>query len=129
MHTAILLITHNNLGEVLTNLAKEIIRPLPTKVKALSVPFSCDTEKIYQLAKNYCEKSGGTAGTLILTDLYGSTPGNIATRLYKKDCRHIISGINLPMLLRALNYCGNDLTELTVKVAAGGRDGIKEYKP
>ncbi len=129
MRIPILLITHDSLGEVLIDLAKQIIDPLPTEVRALSVSFLCDAEQTYRLAKKRCEELGGGAEILILTDLYGSTPGNIATRLYQKDRRHIISGLNLPMLLRALNYCGNNLGDLTAKVADGARDGIRDCKP
>ena len=129
MRTAILLITHDNLGKVLIDLAKRIVDPFPPKVAALSIPFSCDTEEMYRLAKQHCDELEDGAGILILTDLYGSTPGNVAIRLYEEGRHHIVSGVNFPMLLRALNYSSEGLTELTGKVTVGGRDGIKEYKP
>jgi len=61
---------------------------------------------------------------LILTDLYGSTPSNIANRLIDTHNARAISGANLPMLLRILNYPDMDLEALCDKAADGARDGI-----
>ena len=61
---------------------------------------------------------------LILTDLYGSTPSNIANRLIDTHNASVISGANLPMLLRILNYPEMSLEALCDKAANGARDGI-----
>lgn len=68
-------------------------------------------------------------GVLILTDMYGSTPSNVANRLMAKDGIQIVSGINLPMLLRVLNYPELGLEELVQKAVSGGRDGVRVCEP
>lgn len=127
--TSILMITHDGLGQVLIDLSRAIVNPLPTKVEAMQVPFSSATEAMYQRAKKRCDEMEKAGGILILTDLYGSTPGNIATRLYAENRRHVVTGLNLPMLLRALNYCTDNVADLAARAVAGGCDGIREYRP
>ena len=63
-------------------------------------------------------------GTLILTDMYGSTPSNIACGASERHDIRIISGLNLPMLIRVLNYPHLNLNELEQKAITGGQDGV-----
>lgn len=63
-------------------------------------------------------------GVLVLTDIYGSTPGNIANRLFDAHGVAVIAGINVPMLIRVLNYPDLSLEELVNKAVTGGHDGI-----
>ncbi|CAK0770012.1 hypothetical protein CCP3SC15_4060003 [Gammaproteobacteria bacterium] len=67
-------------------------------------------------------------GVLVLTDMYGSTPSNIACRLDSEKVR-IVAGVNLPMLIRVLNYSYLSLEDLTNKAISGGRDGIIHCRP
>ncbi len=69
-------------------------------------------------------------GFLILTDLFGSTPSNIASRLQQfqeSDKIRIVAGLNLPMLIRVMNYPHLALDELTQKAVSGGKDGVINY--
>jgi PTS system ascorbate-specific IIA component len=67
----------------------------------------------------------GGEGVLVLSDLYGATPCNVANRLPKLGVRmHCVSGLNLPMLLRVLNYPEQSLDQLAETAATGGRGGI-----
>jgi PTS system ascorbate-specific IIA component len=64
-------------------------------------------------------------GVLVLADLYGATPCNIGLSLSELGVRlRCVSGLNLPMLLRVLNYSDKSLPELTEIAASGGRGGI-----
>ena len=63
-------------------------------------------------------------GVLVLTDLYGSTPSNIACKLRRHGHVRVVSGVNLPMLIRVLNYPDLDLDSLKEKALSGGRDGV-----
>ncbi|HEX5638048.1 MAG TPA: PTS fructose transporter subunit IIA, partial [Gammaproteobacteria bacterium] len=68
-------------------------------------------------------------GVLLLTDIFGGTPCNISQALHKLALDHgnkirLVAGVNLPMLVRVLNYVDLDLNELARKAASGGRDGI-----
>lgn len=67
----------------------------------------------------------GGDGVLVLSDLYGATPCNVANRLPGLGVHmHCVSGLNLPMLLRVLNYPEQSLDELAQTAATGGRGGI-----
>jgi PTS system ascorbate-specific IIA component len=65
-------------------------------------------------------------GVLVLTDLFGSTPSNIAARLLDSSRTRVVTGINLPMLIRVLNYPQLDLASLAAKAVSGGLDGVFE---
>ena len=127
MPTPILLITHDGIGEELLKTAAAIQTPA-AEARALPVPFSCDPEQTAARARLLCDEMDRGAGVLILTDLYGATPCNVATRLCASGSasgkRRVVSGVNLPMLLRALNYCDLGIEELAAKAAEGGRGGI-----
>lgn len=67
---------------------------------------------------------------IILTDLFGSTPSNIAANLSREHPGvFMIAGLNIPMLIRLLNYAGRDTETLVDKAISGGRDGIFAYDP
>ena len=63
-------------------------------------------------------------GVLILTDIYGATPSNIACALHSGGGSRVVSGLNLPMLIRAFNYPDDDLTGLVERAREGGTRGI-----
>jgi PTS system ascorbate-specific IIA component len=65
-------------------------------------------------------------GVLVLTDVVGATPGNVAARLAQPGRVAVVSGVNLPMLLRALCYGESTLAELVAKATAGGVNGVQE---
>ena len=90
------------------------------------------TARPEQLLKSIAEKLDGLnsgSGVLILSDLYGSTPSNVATLFYQPGRVAVVLGVNLPMLIRVFNYSGDDLDELSAKAAYGGRDGVFIYPP
>ena len=68
-------------------------------------------------------------GVLVLSDMYGSTPGNIATAMYKENRTNVLCGINLPMLARIFNYSQLDLTGITDAAITGGQKSIIECTP
>ena len=64
---------------------------------------------------------------MVLTDLFGATPSNIASKLQKKQEKDeicIVTGLNLPMLIRVMNYATLTLGELREKAVSGGKDGV-----
>jgi PTS system ascorbate-specific IIA component len=63
-------------------------------------------------------------GVLIMTDLYGATPSNIATKLLVPGRIEGLAGVNLPMLLRALTYRDKGMETLITRAISGGRDGV-----
>lgn len=122
--TGLLLITHGSLGDDMLNAAKQILCGCPLVAKAIAVDADCDPEQLLETAGMLCDTLDDGTGVLVLTDLYGSTPSNIANRLIETHNACVISGVNLPMLLRILNYPDMGLEALCDKAAHGARDGI-----
>jgi len=122
--TGLLLITHGRLGDDMLDAVKEILTACPLATASVAVKGDSDPDQVFETADHLCDKLDDGEGVLILTDLYGSTPSNIANRLVDTHNACVISGVNLPMLLRVLNYPEIGLEALRDKAANGARDGI-----
>jgi len=123
----ILLITHNNIGAVMLRTAIDVVGISPLSTGVLAAASDCDPEQILADARQAARELDGGDGVLVLTDLYGATPSNIACRLRSHHELRIVSGLNLPMLIRVLNYPDLDLEALQQKAVSGGRDGIMTF--
>ena len=124
MTDGLLLITHGNLGQEMLDTVTEILRNCPLQARAISVSSSCDPETVYAQTARACSELDQGGGILVLTDLYGSTPSNIANRLTETHRVAVISGANIPMLLRVLNYPDMVLEQLCAKAASGACEGV-----
>lgn len=69
-------------------------------------------------------KATGNSGTLMLTDIFGATPCNVAMKLMDGLSCKLIAGVNLPMLMRAMTYRHETLDTLVSRAAAGGIQGV-----
>ena len=127
MKVGILLITHNNIGAVMLRTAIDVVGISPLSTGVLAAASDCDPEQILADARQAARELDGGDGVLVLTDLYGATPSNIACRLRSHHELRIVSGLNLPMLIRVLNYPDLDLEALQQKAVSGGRDGIMTF--
>jgi len=126
MTVSVLLITHDNVGKALLEAAINTLSFCPLSAEILSIQADCDPEPTIQHAMQKIHNLDHGQGVLILTDIYGSTPSNIACALSDKENVRIISGINLPMLIRVLNYPNLELDELVIKAISGGKEGIMD---
>jgi mannose PTS system EIIA component len=124
MNVGILLVTHGDVGNILLHTAVEVLGVCPLSTCVLSAPPGCDPEKIHSEASAALNDLNSGDGVLVLTDLYGSTPSNIACKLQARSQVRVVSGLNLPMLIRVLNYPDLDLDALADKAVSGGRDGV-----
>jgi len=124
MTVGILLVTHENYGDVSLQTVKTILGVCPLETKSLSVPFDANPDAIFEEAKHTVKMLDHGEGVLILTDLYGSTPSNIAHRLIEEGRTVVVSGLNLSMLMRVLNYPNLSLEELVDKATRGGSEGV-----
>jgi PTS system ascorbate-specific IIA component len=115
VNVGLLLLTHGNIGNVLLQSALDIVGFCPLPILSLSAPSGCDPEHVLQ------DRGGGV---LVLTDMYGATPSNIACRLRDLRRTRVVAGLSLPMLIRVLNYPGLDLDALAAKAISGGREGV-----
>ncbi|MEW8231256.1 MAG: PTS fructose transporter subunit IIA [Candidatus Thiodiazotropha endolucinida] len=124
MTIGLLLITHSRIGEAMLETAGKMLEGAPLAVEILPVGIDSNPEKLVQQASGLIERLDQGRGVLVFTDMYGSTPSNIAYSLAEKGRVNVISGINLPMLIRTLNYQTMDLDGLTEKAVSGGKEGI-----
>jgi mannose PTS system EIIA component len=124
MAVGILLITHPGIGSALIEVAGRMLRTLPLKTEAFELAFDADLEAALPLASAALRKVDGGEGVLILIDLYGASPSNLAAKLARlgTPARRVAS-LNLPMLLRVMNYAELPLDELPAIAAAGARNG------
>ncbi|MEJ2059202.1 MAG: PTS fructose transporter subunit IIA [Gammaproteobacteria bacterium] len=123
MSVGLLIITHNLLGEDLLSTARNMLGRCPLKTRTLAISLNCDPERQHQRAQEYCQEVDEGDGVLVLTDMFGSTPSNIASRLCNENVR-VIAGLSLPMLVRIFNYPDLDLDALAAKAISGGHDGV-----
>lgn len=123
MSVRVLLITHEDIGAALLKATKKTFGKLPIPAQVVAIKYNADPDNVSARLKKLAEKSDENDGFLILTDMYGSTPCNIALALKDYDVQ-VISGLNLPMLIRVMNYPGLNLTELAEKALSGGKDGV-----
>ena len=124
MNTGLLLITHGRIGQDMLDTTTTILGKCPLRTSAIPVREDCDPDLLFESASQACARLNQGDGVLVLTDLYGSTPSNIATRLMETHAVQVVSGINVPMLLRIMNYPELGLDRLADKAASGARDGV-----
>lgn len=124
MAVSILTITHGKMGHELLATAESMLSNLPLGCKALSVSDSSNPDELLEKAKNLCAQLDEGDGILVLTDMFGSTPSNICNKLSSVARVHVLAGLNLPMLIRVMNYPDLKLSELVEKALSGAHDGI-----
>ena len=118
------LVTHSSLGESLLQCAFHVLNKRPPLLLQLGVAAQDDPLDLLPLARDMLQRVDGGGGVLLLTDIFGATPSNIAAKLLDPGRVEGVSGVNLPMLLRAINHRDKDLKTLVTKTVAGGRDGV-----
>ncbi|HYG05575.1 MAG TPA: PTS fructose IIA subunit family protein [Stenotrophomonas sp.] len=124
MACGILLITHPGIGSSLLQVATTLLRQLPLKTEALEVPFDADLDALLPQASAALRRVDGGEGVLVMTDLYGASPSNLAARLARLGTPvRRVSALSLPMLLRVMNYPEQGLQDLPATAAAGTRNG------
>ncbi len=125
MSTGLLIITHNQVGAELLATATAMLGKCPLNARVLPVTTACDPEELQQRAAVMIGTLEEGDGVIILSDMYGSTPANIAKNLQRRhDQVDVVTGINLPMLVRLLNYPHLKRPQLVAKALSGGREGI-----
>lgn len=124
----VLVIAHAPLAGALTQAAAHVYTCAPERaarqLRAFDVAADADPEQALAQARALAAEIDDGDGVLVLTDVFGATPANIAGRLLAPGRVAVIAGANLPMLLRALCYRDGSLAEIVDKALAGGAQGV-----
>ena len=125
MSVGILLITHDDIGSsLLESLERMLGETLPLQVKVLPIRHENEPLAFCYHAENLCQSLNEGGGVLVLTDLFGATPCNIACSLIPHSRVRVVAGVNLPMLIKIMNYPSADLDVLANKALSGGCQGV-----
>ena len=128
MNVALLLITHDKIASSMIEVTSSIINHQPENLAYAEIPMDSSVENMEKKINDELNKLNKQDGVLILTDMYGGTPSNIANKFAAKENIMLISGLNLPMLIRIMNYRSLSLNALTEKAVEGAHDGIATYE-
>ena len=124
MSVGVLLITHTGIGSSMLAVATRLLARLPLACEAFEVPFDADLERLLPAASAALRRVDGGDGVLVLTDLYGASPSNLAAQLARLGTPvRRVAALSLPMLLRVMNYPEQGLDALPATAAAGTRNG------
>ena len=124
MTVKLLIITHDEVGQALIKATTQALGELPLPIQLIKVAPDTVPEQLITQLQQLCSTLSPDDGLLVLTDLYGSTPANIAVKLQNCQQIQVIAGLNLPMLIRVMNYPCLGLKELVQKAVSGGKDGV-----
>ncbi|HTQ77122.1 MAG TPA: PTS sugar transporter subunit IIA [Burkholderiales bacterium] len=120
----ILIVSHGAFGEALIHSASHVLGKRPAKVRQVGVTVHDEPDGVLPLAQELVRQLDDGDGVLVFTDIYGATPGNIALQLLEPGRVEGVSGVNLPMLIRALTYRDKGLAVAVEKSLSGGAEGV-----
>ena len=120
----ILIVTHGEIGTALLHSAGQILDAELRQVATLSVWRQDDPDDLILRARELVEGIDAGDGVLILTDIFGATPGNVVSRLLEDGRIEGVSGVSLPMLLRVLTSRNGSLSAAVQRAKSGGADGV-----
>ena len=120
----ILIISHGAFGESLIHSASHVLGRRPLYLRQLGVTVHDDPDALIPVAEDLIRFLDQGDGVLILTDIYGATPSNIAARLLRPGRVEGLAGVNLPMLIRALTYRNETLLKMRDKALEGATEGV-----
>jgi PTS system mannose-specific IIA component len=126
---AILIIGHAPLAHALRQCALHVFPDCAASVVAIDVQPNLSPEETLataRIAMKQLAASPGVKGVLVLTDIFGATPSNVAQKLVDGITSRLITGVNLPMLLRTVSYRHEPLEALVSRAVIGGTQGVMQ---
>ena len=126
---AILIIAHAPLAHALRQCALHVFPDCGNHVVAIDVQPNLPPEETLstaRIAMDQLTRQKDIKGVLVLTDIFGATPGNVAQKLVDGVKSRLITGVNLPMLLRAVSYRNEPLDALVSRAVIGGTQGVMQ---
>lgn len=123
----ILIIAHGSLGESLIHCVSHVLGKQPPQLAHFAVGTNDDPSDLYPQAHQMVNALNTGAGVLILSDMYGASPCNLVAKLLAPGIIEGVAGVNLPMLVRVLNYRDKPIKTCLEKAISGGRDGVVHF--
>ena len=121
----VLVVTHCRLGDALLEAAEFILGERPEAMAAVSIDLNENADKLRNKIADGIKRLKGDEGTLILTDMFGGTPSNLSYSFLEEGRIEVVSGVNLPILIRAASARKNQpLAELAANIEAFGKKSI-----
>ena len=120
----VLIVTHGEIGTSLLDSASQILGGRPPQISTLSVWRQDDPDDLNLRARELAQHVDDGDGVLILTDLFGATPGNVVSKLLEDGRVEGVSGASLPMLLRVLTSRDGSLAAAVQRALSGGTEGL-----
>jgi PTS system ascorbate-specific IIA component len=120
----VLIVTHGEIGTSLLASAAQILGASQPQVATLSVWRHDDPDDLVLRARELLEQIDAGDGVLVLTDIFGATPGNVVSRLLEDGRVEGVSGASLPMLLRVLTARNGSLSGAVQRAVSGGAEGV-----
>lgn len=121
----IVIVTHSHLGDALIDAAEFIIGTRPDNMVSVSINLNENVDKLREKIAQGIKKVDQKKGVLILTDMFGGTPSNLSYSFLEEGRVEVISGVNLPILIKALSTQEKiELGEFAESLAAFGKKSI-----
>ncbi len=121
----ILIVTHSQLGEALVDAAEFILGSRSPGVVSVSIDLNQNVDRLRERVAAGVKKVAHDDGVLILTDMFGGTPSNISYSFLEEGRVEVLSGVNLPILVHALDNRGRmPLGQLAASLEAFGKKSI-----
>ena len=127
----ILIIAHTPIASAMLSFAEHVYGSIPGHIQAVDIPAHEDAKISFERVLAAAKAVETHGELLVLTDVMGATPANVASRLMSQQSSagmklkvQILAGLNLPMLMRAVSYKDDALDVLTQKTLQGGQNGI-----
>jgi PTS system mannose-specific IIA component len=121
----ILIVTHRQLGDALIDCTEFILGKRPDAMDAVSIDLSGNAGDLRHKLENGIKKLKADSGVLILTDMFGGTPSNMSYSFLEEGRIEVISGVNLPMVIKAVNMRQEkNLSELAEQLESFGKRSI-----
>ena len=117
------MVAHHDLAEAVKDVAQHVVGPLP-EILCVSVSHQDDIELKRKEIQKKIKKANQGKGVVLLTDMFGGTPSNLAISLMEEDKVEVISGMNLPMLIKLIRMRKKSLKEAVGTAAESGRHYI-----
>ncbi len=121
----ILIVTHSKIGEALIEAAAAILGGRPEALISISIDINEDAERLQKKVANGIKAVNRNKGVLVLTDMFGGTPSNLSYSFLEEGKVEVLSGVNLPLLIRTAEIRQNaDISELAKRLEIFGKKSI-----